>query len=417
MFRRSWLILLLLLQSGLASLAASELLPVWYAEGPGDRQFSSPGGDIPFNPASIVKVATSLWALETLGPAQRFETTFAVRGSLDRATGVLDGDLLVSGTGDPDFHVENAYLVARALNDLGVRQITGSLLVDELFWIGWEGGSEGRTRNPVTRAAEMATRLRDALDPSRWDRAGRASIEQFVARRGWHAEPTPRVVVLGATGQLTSRDGQRLLVTHRSNSLLQILKRFNSYSNNDIERLETSLGSPAELAAFLAKRWKVDGATLQITSLSGLGANELSPRLVVRLLQDLKATSERLGFGVQDILPMTGCDPGTLEKFSVLNDSRYTKALVAKTGTLVATGGGVSVLAGYLGTGRGELIFCVAVPRSGHDVIAARLLEERWLTGLSDTQLEGPVPAECGAPVIHSDRFASIVVAEPAISD
>jgi len=154
-FRHSWLILLLLLllQSGLAGLAASELLPVWYAEGPGDRQFSSTDKDIPLNPASIVKVATSLWALETLGPAHRFETTFAVRGSLDRATGVLDGDLLVSGTGDPDFHVENAYLVARALNDLGIRQITGSLLVDELFWIGWEGGAEGRAQHPVTRAA------------------------------------------------------------------------------------------------------------------------------------------------------------------------------------------------------------------------------------------------------------------------
>ena len=50
---------------------------VWHWEGAG-----SSGGhqeDVAINPASVVKLATTLWALETLGPDHRFRTTVAIR--------------------------------------------------------------------------------------------------------------------------------------------------------------------------------------------------------------------------------------------------------------------------------------------------------------------------------------------------
>ena len=113
------------------------------------------------NPASVIKVATTLWALERLGPEHRFTTRFAVRGgAIDRKSGVLAGDLLVRGGGDPDFHLENAFLVARALNELGLREVQGGLLIDDSFWIGWEGGSEKRLRDARARTLLMGARLR-----------------------------------------------------------------------------------------------------------------------------------------------------------------------------------------------------------------------------------------------------------------
>ena len=64
-----------------------------------------------------------------------------------------------------------------------------------------------------------------------------------------------------------------VLVTHRSNPLPVLLRRFNAYSNNDIDRLEASLGPPSGLAGWLEVRW---GAPVgaHFDSLSGLVSPE-----------------------------------------------------------------------------------------------------------------------------------------------
>jgi D-alanyl-D-alanine carboxypeptidase/D-alanyl-D-alanine-endopeptidase (penicillin-binding protein 4) len=379
---------------------------VWHVETTDGRALHSRGEDDPINPASVVKVATTLWALERLGPEHRFDTRFAIRGKLDPASGVLDGDLLVLGTGDPDFHVENAYLVARALNRAGVSEVSGSLLVDDRFWIGWEGGSARRKDDPSRRAAIMALRLREAFDPERWKPPTKRSLAELTARRGLAGEEPPRVVVRGAPGRFVESNGHRDLVVHRSNPLVQTLKRFNSFSNNDIERLGPTLGSAEDLAAFLATRWGVAGDTLRVETLSGLGTNRMTSRLVVRLLEDLRATCDDLGLAVQDVLPAAGCDPGTLEHFSRLRNGDA--ALVAKTGTLTKTDGGVVVLAGFVGTTQGEMVFCVAAPRSGGGLVRARAEQQRWLLDLI-ARHDGARPGSCGLALGFSDDQAQVV--------
>src|SRR5262245_60457840 len=116
---------------------------MWHVETLDGQVVESSHADDVLNPASVVKVATSLWALERLGPDYRFESRFYTGGTVDAAKGVLQGDLVVEGTGDPDFHAENAFLVAEALNRRSVRRVTGALVVNARFWMGWEGGSAG----------------------------------------------------------------------------------------------------------------------------------------------------------------------------------------------------------------------------------------------------------------------------------
>src|SRR5687767_3162457 len=58
--------------------------------------------DKPFNPASLVKLATSLVALKKLGPDHRFEISVYADGKL-RADNTFDGDLYLSG-GMPTFN-------------------------------------------------------------------------------------------------------------------------------------------------------------------------------------------------------------------------------------------------------------------------------------------------------------------------
>src|SRR5262249_35659729 len=55
--------------------------------------------DRPFNPASVMKLVTTLAALELLGPDYRWKTDAYLNGTLER--GVLHGDLLLKGGGDP----------------------------------------------------------------------------------------------------------------------------------------------------------------------------------------------------------------------------------------------------------------------------------------------------------------------------
>jgi len=370
--------------------------------------------DDPFNPASVVKVATTLWALERLGPEHRFTTRFALRGRLDRASGVLDGDLLVLGAGDPDFHLENAWLVARALNEAGVREIHGSLLVTDGFWIGWEGGLEGRENDPKRRARIMASRLRDALDSQRWNAVERQLIADFAARRGLDAAQVPRVLVRGEPGRLaapeTAAATARDVVIHRSNRLAVTLKRLNSYSNNDIERLETSLGPASELAAWLTRRWEIEPGQVRLSSLSGLNSNRMTARLVVRLMRDLAASCRRLGLSASELLPVTGCDPGTLEIFPGFDTDAVRGALTAKTGSLDRTDGGVAVLAGFLTTRDGERVFCVAAPGAAGRLKRARQDEADWVLDLY-RRYGGARTRSCGAPLPYSDNDARVVLA------
>src|SRR5262245_33597832 len=88
--------------------------------------------DQQFNPASAVKLATSLIALRTLGPQHRFATAVWTDGVIDRSTGTIAGNLYISGR-DPSFHYEHAVLLASELNRLGITKVTGDLVVAPSF--------------------------------------------------------------------------------------------------------------------------------------------------------------------------------------------------------------------------------------------------------------------------------------------
>src|SRR5207245_4936016 len=85
-----------------------------------------------FNPASSIKLATALAALQAFGPEQRFVTSVWVSGKIDRITGTLAGDLIVTGS-DPSFHYEHGVMLARELNQLGIRTVSGNLIVAPAF--------------------------------------------------------------------------------------------------------------------------------------------------------------------------------------------------------------------------------------------------------------------------------------------
>ena len=96
--------------------------------------------DTPISLASNTKLFTTAAALSELGPDYRFKTSIIASGVVSR--GVLHGDLVVRGGGDPNisgrFHKGDAMAVPRAwaaaVRKSGVYRITGDLVVDDRFF-------------------------------------------------------------------------------------------------------------------------------------------------------------------------------------------------------------------------------------------------------------------------------------------
>ena len=383
---------------------------VWYVETLDGNVVDAHSEDQPINPASVVKIATSWWALEKLGPDHRFTTRFAARGVIDPSHALLKGDLIVHGDGDPDFQAENAFLVAQALNRMGVRRVSGSIVVDGTFWMGWENGSQGMNPDPTKRATLMATRLQQALDARRWTRATRQAWYAYAVRTGLTRMPVPSVEAAGGArfGRSTGGD-ETILFEHRSKPLAETLRRFNAYSNNDIERVAASIGPPSELSVLLADRLVPGASPVLIQTASGLGENRLSPRQIVAMLRGFRTSAAGLGVEIEHLLPVAGCDPGTVPAaFPRLSAPPFERALVAKTGTLTSTDGGITVLAGFLNTAQGEVVFCVAVPHAAGRIRLARHTEETFLLDLLNRR-GGAVPRTCGPPLATPSGDCTIV--------
>ncbi len=84
------------------------------------------------NPASTIKLLTTLVALDVLGPAYRWRTDVYAKGKL--SGGRLDGDLLLKGYGDPFLVTERVWQLLRNIRHAGVREITGDLLLDDSWF-------------------------------------------------------------------------------------------------------------------------------------------------------------------------------------------------------------------------------------------------------------------------------------------
>ncbi|MBA3773768.1 MAG: D-alanyl-D-alanine carboxypeptidase/D-alanyl-D-alanine-endopeptidase [Ramlibacter sp.] len=84
--------------------------------------------NVPVNPASIAKLATTFAALELLGPAFQWTTPVYLEGAV--RDGTLHGNLYIKGQGDPKLVAERLWLLLRRVQGLGIRSVTGDIVLD-----------------------------------------------------------------------------------------------------------------------------------------------------------------------------------------------------------------------------------------------------------------------------------------------
>jgi len=96
-------------------------------------------------PASTQKLVSSATALETLGKYYRFETKLEYSGTIDTATNILHGNIIIRGGGDPTLgsrffgSTKNHKFMkdwAKAIKEAGIDSITGSIVGDARIYTG-----------------------------------------------------------------------------------------------------------------------------------------------------------------------------------------------------------------------------------------------------------------------------------------
>ena len=95
----------------------------------GEELYLSPLAETAFCPASALKTMTTAAALDLLGPEFRFETALAAAAA-PGTDGVLAGDLVLLGGGDPTLAGEDLDALATQLVKQGLKRVEGRVIPD-----------------------------------------------------------------------------------------------------------------------------------------------------------------------------------------------------------------------------------------------------------------------------------------------
>ncbi|HSH49639.1 MAG TPA: D-alanyl-D-alanine carboxypeptidase/D-alanyl-D-alanine-endopeptidase [Halomonas sp.] len=169
---------------GLASLSALEkegyrvgaevrLLPIGAEPG---RTLGSIAPSRELSPASVTKVYTAAAALDKLGPQHRFTTRLVSRAKPDDS-GVLLGDLIFDGGGDPALTTEDLWRLTQRLYQAGVREVSGRLVISQ-----WRFGPVECLTTDRCRARESSDNAYSALLSSAGVNYGSWCVEVAPAR-------------------------------------------------------------------------------------------------------------------------------------------------------------------------------------------------------------------------------------------
>ncbi len=288
------------------------------------QELVSHQGTTPISAASLTKIATTLAVLGQLGADYQFVTRVYHTGEIQ--DGILEGDLIVAGNGDPFFVWEEAFAIANTLNQLGIREVTGNLIVNKKFYMNYE-----------TEPETAAKLLYQALDVNSWSSQ---VIKQFQSLP--ITTPRPQLTIKGKIQLMRGLPpNNKLILIHKSLPLAEILKQMNIYSNNKMaQMLADEVGGASAIASYVAKVTKVPETEIQLINGSGLGVeNLISPRTASKMLLAIDSLLKPFNLEVLDIFPVAGRDSiGTMENRNIPSGT------TVKTGTLNQ----VSALAGFI---------------------------------------------------------------------
>ncbi len=309
--------------------------------------------------ASLTKIATTLAALKTWGSQYQFPTLIYINGKVNN--GILQGDLIVEGNQDPFFVWEEAFALGNALNELGIRRVTGNLIITGNF-----------SMNFNSNTLSSGNLLKQGINSALWSRTASRQYRSLSVEI-----PRPEVTINGRVlVKQTLPNNSQLVLEHKSLTLTEILKQMNIYSNNKMSQiLADAIGGAKVVAQVAAKTAKFPDSEIQLINGSGLGLdNRISPRGACKMLIAIERLLQSETVGVVDLFPVAGRD-----KFGTIEYRQIPDGIAVKTGTLNQ----VSALAGMIPTKeRGSVWF--AIINYGYYLDEFRSQQDKLLQKLSN---------------------------------
>ncbi len=314
----------------------------------GSKVLAESNADVTFNPASVMKLATSFAALAHFGPDYRFQTSVYGDSELDTKKKSLLGSLYVGSDGNPVFGIKEAAALSRSLVRRGLRRVEGDLVV-----IG------PLSLDDRYRGLKSADQLRRALTRSGIAIKGKTLLQ---------------------AGDSLSLDSKVLYLKHTSDRLRDILWRQNAHSINEIaERLGDLLGGSVVVQRFLIENCGLESQEIYVDRPSGLEYNRMTARAAVKMMRALYFWLSDHQMKLQDIMPVAGLDEGTL--YGRFRDPDFRGGVLGKTGTNPSKDGGVSTLAGLAYTrDQGPVLY--AILNSRGNINAYRRWQDNFLKDL-----------------------------------
>lgn len=329
-----------------------------------------------FNPASVMKIVTSIAALDRLGANYRFRTEFYAHGEISAKTGELAGDLLVVSGSDPAFSIQDANNAGAALRKLGIQRVTGNLIVSGYF-----------TCNENTQTDISAGVLRRNLG---------------VTIRG-----TTEL----ANYQPAEIPGHKLL-TIESQPLLHLLQEQNARSVNSMaDAVGEFIGGAEAVKKFLIQRVGLKEEEVFISRASGLEINRLTAWGTAKMLRGVLDWLDANGYKPEDLMPIAGIDPSTVG--GRFTEPEFAGSVIAKTGTLHETDNGAANLAGIAYTkAKGAILFVIYDMAEGRNVTHLRGVQDEFLKNLMH-ELGGPNPVNQRATNAAKEVLPGRIVVGP----
>ena len=302
-------------------------------------------------PASTMKCVTAIATLDKLGADYDFKTNLYYTGVIDDSTQVLRGDLYCVGGMDPMLSSSDLTEMVRAVRDLGIKTIEGSVYADLSFkdrdrlGKGWCWDDKKPNLSPL---------LVDGKD-------------EFTYRFSRKLEDMG-VTLNGSTGERQLPANAQLLTT-RTHSIRQVLHRMmkvsdNLYAESMFYQLAAN-GGTRWASAKTARQYENDlfsriglnPRDYNVADGSGLSLyNYVTTELEVKLLRYVYQHPD-IYEAYLEAQPIAGVD-GTLR--SRMRGTAAAGNVKAKTGTVK----GVSSLAGYLTASNGHLL-CFSIINNG----------------------------------------------------
>lgn len=371
-------------------------------------------GDRPLPPASVTKSLTTLYALETLGGARRLMTR--VLATAEPQDGVLSGDIILAGGGDPTLSTDHLGDLVEVLAALGLTEVRGRLQVwggalpfveqiepAQMDHLGYNPSVSGLNLNfnrvhfewarsggdyrltmdaraerfsPEVRMAKVRVAARDVPvfayeGPDEWSVArgalGNGGARWLPVRRPpLYAGEVFRTLAAGQGIRLpdpeeiaTLPDGLVELAAHRSATLRAILK----------DMLQFSTNLTAEVSGLLSSRART-GAAMSIPASAADMSGWLAERFGIAAdLRDHSGLSDESRLSAADMVRVMAGDGPEGELAPLLREipmrdgegnviADHPVSVVAKTGTLNF----VSALSGFVsGPSGGDLAFAIFV--------------------------------------------------------